>query len=340
MNADSTLRWGILATGAIADQFAADFARLATDPPGTHPDGPRNELVAVASRTGERAQQFADKFGIGRAHASYADLAADDDVDIVYIATPQSTHCADAIAMLDAGKHVLCEKPLAINAAEVERMHDAARRNDRFLMEAIWTRFLPPYLALRRLLDDGRIGTPRLVDVSFGISIDSASDHRLNDAARGGGSLLDLGIYPLQLATFVLGDVTAVSATGDLDPRGVDNSMYAVLTHAADRHAVCKSSIRMTLDNTARITGSDGAIELPAPMHHPQSLTVVSGGGDVETIDTPFEGGLRFQVPAVATDIAAGRRENAVLPWSASRHLAGVMDDIRAQIGLRFASDG
>jgi predicted dehydrogenase len=196
-------RWGIAATGGIA----ASFAQALHETEGA-------ELVAVCSRTQDRADAFAREHGIPRAHGSYEALAEDPEVDVVYVATPHSRHCNDAIRYLEAGKHVLCEKPLAVDQREAARMVATARANDRFLMEAIWSRFLPAYRELGRILAEGRIGEVRLVEADFGFAARFDPEHRLFAPELAGGAMLDLGIYPVQLAHLVLGPPDVVRAVG------------------------------------------------------------------------------------------------------------------------------
>lgn len=327
-NRPGTFRWGIAATGSIAASFAEDLA-LVDDA----------TLTAVGSRSQASADTFGERFGIPNRHSSYEALAADADVDIVYIATPQTSHCRDTLLFLEAGKHVLCEKPFAINHRQATAMVEAAARKGVFLMEALWSRFQPGYVRLRRLLDDGRIGEPQLVDSDFGLHIPPGTDHRLLDRSRGGGALLDLGIYPLQLATFVLGPAASVVASGRLGPTGVDETTIAAVTHDGGGHSVSKTSIRTPMAGRARITGSAGFIELPQPMHVPRRLKVTTNAG-TEQIETDFDGnGLRFQVHEVHARIAAGEQQSPVMSWDETLGLAWLMDDIRSQVGLRFDAD-
>ncbi len=315
------VRWGVLATGGIAARFAADMRRV--------DDG---EIVAVGSRSAAGAAAFADRFGIGRRHGSYEDLIADPEVDVVYVATPHASHAALTVAALEAGKHVLCEKPLALDAAQAGTMIAAAEANDRFLMEALWSRFLPAYRTLTEILAAGRIGTPLVVEADFGFRRPVEPEHRLFDRALGGGSLLDLGIYPLQLCRLVLGPPDEVRAVGHVGETGVDEVTAAVLHHPGGAVGVVRSAIRVPLACTARISGSEGAIELPAFMHCPLHLVV---GGEV--VDTGFEGeGLRFQAEEVHRCLREGRRESDRMPWSESLGLAETMDAIRGQVGVVY----
>jgi predicted dehydrogenase len=322
------VRWGVAATGGIAVRFL-DGMRLVDD----------GEVVAVGSRTPERAVAFAERFGIPRRHGSLGDLAADAEVDVVYVASPHSAHEADTVRFLEAGKHVLCEKPLALNAGQAQRMADAARTNGVFLMEALWSRFLPAYERLGELLAGGRIGTPLVVEASFGFSRAVEPEHRLFDPALGGGSLLDLGIYPVQLCSLVLGTPDRVAAVGHLGTTGVDERVAAVLHHEAGGLGVVQAAITAPLACEARISGSDGWVRLPAFMHCPQHLAANGPGGE-EVVDASFEGdGIRFQVHEVHRCLRAGLGESPVVPLAESVEMARTLDEIRHQIGLRYPGE-
>ncbi|MFI5047738.1 MAG: Gfo/Idh/MocA family protein [Acidimicrobiia bacterium] len=322
------IRWGIAATGGIARGFAAGLAELDDA-----------ETVAVASRTVERAEAFGGEFGIPNRHASYEALAADPDVDIVYVASPHSRHETDTLLFLEAGKSVLCEKPFAINAQQASRMIDAARSRGLFLMEAIWSRFLPSYVALRRILDDRVIGEPLVVEADFGLRFPKDPAHRLFDLALGGGALLDLGIYPLQLASLVLGPPEDARAVGFVGDTGADEQVAAVLSHQGGALALVQAATQVNLSCTARISGTDGSIDLPAMMHCPNRLTVTTGAG-VEEIDAPIVGqGLRYQVTEVHRCLRDGLTESPTMPLAETLALAATMDRIRAEIGVRYPGE-
>jgi len=324
----ATIRWGIAATGGIATGFATDLALV---------EGA--VITAVGSRSQDRADEFGARFDIPHRHPSYEALAADPDVDVVYVASPHSRHAADAIVFLDAGKHVLCEKPMALNELEVVSMIDAARRNSRFLMEAILTRFTPAYVEMRRLLAGGAIGTPLAVDAEFGMPFPHDPAHRLFDKALGGGALLDLGIYPLQLATMVLGPAVAVAAVGHMGVTDVDEQVIVSIRHEAGGLSVSKAASRVLLGNTARISGTDGSISLPAMFQNPKHFTLVSGG-ETSQVDAQYDGiGLRFGAAEVHRCLAAGELESSVLPLAESSRLAAIMDEARRQIGVRYPAD-
>jgi predicted dehydrogenase len=325
---DEVIRWGVVGPGEIATGFA-DAMSMVDD----------GEIAAVASRSAERAEEFGNRYGIPTRYGSYADLADDSDVDVVYIATPQSRHEPDVLAFLAAGKHVLCEKPLALNAGQARRMVELARERGLFLMEAMWSRFLPAYRSLIDVIGDGRIGEPLLVEADFGFRVPVQPEHRLFALELGGGALLDLGIYPIQLCSLVLGPVEHVVAAGTVGETGVDEAAAAVLTHGDGKLGVMKAAIRVGMACTARIAGTEGWIDLPAFMHCPSSLTVSTRRG-AERIDGSFLGnGLRFEIAEVNRCLAEGKSESLVVPLSESIALASILDQIRAQIGVVYPGE-
>ena len=322
------IRWGVVGPGAIATSFA-DAMQLT--------DG--GTIVAVASRSAERAAVFGDRYGVPARYGDYESLAADPEVDVVYVATPQSRHEPDTLSLLRAGKHVLCEKPFALNARQAATMIEEARSRGLFLMEAIWSRFLPAYRSLVEVIGEHRIGEPLLVEADFGFRRPHEPEHRLFDLALGGGGLLDLGIYPLQLCSLVLGTPEHVVADGVVGETGVDEVVAAVLRHHGGRLGVVKASIRVGMSCTARISGTDGWIDLPAFMHCPSSLTVTTSAGP-ERIDGSYEGnGLQFEIEEVHRCLAEGSMESRVMPLDETRALAGTLDAIRAQVGVVYPGE-
>lgn len=325
---DHRWRWGIVGPGAIAHGFAEGMTLVA--------DG---VITAVASRSADRAEAFGGEFDIEKRYGDYRALADDPEVDVAYVATPHSRHEVDTLMLVEAGKHVLCEKPFALNAAQAQRMVDAARAAGVFLMEAMWSRFLPSYRLLAEVLAEGRIGEPLLVEADFGFRRDVVPEERHFDLAQGGGALLDLGVYPVQLCTLVLGLPERVVADGTVGTTGVDEFVAAVLHHTDDRHGVVKASIRVPLSCTARIAGTEGTIDLPALMHCPQALTVNTMSGS-ETIDASWEGqGLRFQVEEVHRCLDAGLTESATMPLEETVGIAKVLDAIRAPLGVVYPGE-
>lgn len=323
-----TFRWGIAGPGSIATGFAEGMKLVG--------DG---EIVAVASRSMDRADAFGDRFGIPKRYDDYAALADDPEVDVVYVATPHSRHAADTLLYIEAGKHVLCEKAFAVNARQAQLMADSARTTGVFLMEAMWSRFLPGYRALHDVLHSGRIGTPLLVEADFGFRTPVDPTHRHFDIEQGGGGLLDLGIYPVQLCSFVLGQPERVTADGVLGQTGVDEHVIAILHHPRDGLGVAKAALRVPMSCTARIAGTDGTIDIPAFMHCPFWIDVNDKNGR-EHIDTAYDGqGLRFEIHEVHRCLREGLTESEVMPLDESVALVRILDDIRAQIGLVYPGE-
>ena len=320
-----TWRWGIAGTGGIAASFTRDLALV-----------PGAEVVAVGSRSSSTAEAFAATHGIARAHGSYDALASDDGVDIVYVAGPHTRHLDLTLLFLDAGRHVLCEKPLGLSAGQVHQMVEAAHRADRFLMEALWSRFLPSYAELGSLLAQGAIGEPRMVEAEFGFVMDFDPAHRLFDPALGGGATLDLGIYPVQLGHLVFGAPDQVAAVGHVGTSGVDEHVAAVLRHPGGGITVAKASLTASMRCGATITGTAGTIEIPPLVHRPESLIVRNLDG-VRTVDAPITGiGLHHEASEVQRCLAAGERESPLMPLSESLALATTLDAILAAVGVRY----
>lgn len=317
------IRWGIASTGTIARQMV--------DALGNVPDA---EIVAVGSRRQASADEFAQRHGIERGHGSYAELFADDDVDIVYIASPHSAHRDMTIAALDAGRHVLCEKALAHNAAEVREMIDAARRNQRFLMEAMWTWFIPAVEEIKRRVTAGEIGRVRMFDATFGIrKLDPDGRHRRADLA--GGSLLDLGVYPLSWARLLLGEPAEVKALATLTDDGVDDNLAGVVQFESGALATFSSSLEVWTTLRAHVYGTEGRIDIDAPFHHPTSFTILPTNGDPQRFEIPSLG-LAHEAQHAMARLRAGALESDIVPLATSLSTMELMDEIRAQIGVVY----
>jgi predicted dehydrogenase len=317
------LRWGIAGPGGIGRQMAAALALV-----------PDAQLVAVGSRSIERARAFADEHGGLRAHGSYEDLVADDEVDVVYVATPHSEHEAHATAALRAGRHVVCEKAFALSAAEARRMAQEARTADRFLMEAMWTWFLPAVRALHERIEAGEIGEVRAIESSFGLAI-GGSTGRHRDLAQGGGALLDLGIYPVAFTRLLLGAPSAVRAFGHLGPTGVDDNVGVVLGHPSGAVSTFHAGLDATTTLRATIIGTRGVVEVAAPFWCPTTFTLARSDGHHEVVELPHDG-LAHEAAHACERIRAGARESDVIPLATSIAMLETLDDIRDQIGLVF----
>jgi predicted dehydrogenase len=323
-----TWRWGIVGPGAIAVRFAEAMSLV---------DG--GVLAAVASRSQDRADAFGERFGIPRRYGDVRGLLDDADVDVVYVATPHARHAADTIAALGAGKHVLCEKPLALSSRQARDMVTAARAKRLFLMEAISSRFLPAYAVLRDVVGTGRVGEPLVVEADFGFRSPVMPGHRLFDLALGGGAILDLGIYPVQLCSMILGPADRVSADGVVGATGVDELFAAVLHHPGGRLGVVKAALRAGLACTARISCSDGWIDVPKYMQAPQHVEV-GGTGGIERIECGFgPSALRCEIDEVHDCLTSGRTESAGLSLDESISLACTLDAVRSQLGVVYPGE-
>jgi predicted dehydrogenase len=321
------LRWGISSTGSIAGQMTRALRTL-----------PDAEVVAVGSRSQESADRFASEFDIERAHPSHADLCADSNVDIIYVASPHSEHCDMTIAALDAGKHVVCEKAFALNVGEAEEMIEAARRNDRFLMEAMWTWFIPAVIDIRRRVGAGGIGEIVSVDADFCLHIpDPDGRHRQADLA--GGALLDLGIYPLTFPCFVLGEYPdEVKAIGRLTDGGVDATIAGVAAFPSGAISTFQTSLDAISGLGARIVGTKGRIDVEPPFWFTSAFTVHAPGADPERVEIPNDG-LAHEAAHAMERIRDGHIQSDVVTWEATLQTMHLLDEVRQQVGVIYPSE-
>jgi predicted dehydrogenase len=319
-----TLRWGVLGPGEIANDFTATL----------HANSDQR-VVAVGSRSAERAEAFARSHGVDRAHDSYEALVADPDVDVVYVATPHPQHAEHALLAIAAGKHVLVEKPVATSEAEAQRIADAARAAGVFAMEALWTRFLPHTRTIDALRERGDLGEVVLatVDVGWKNPLDPTS--RMMDPDRGGSALLDAGVYGLWFAQWATGAVATVSATGRSTERGVDLQSVAAIATTSGAHATVATSILTATDGLATVDGTDASVRFTDHFVFPASFVLRDADGWHEWREpsglTGREG-LVWQAAAVAADVAAGRTESVLRPLDDSIALMRTLDDVRRQV--------
>lgn len=320
------LRWGILATGGIAHAFTSDLRTAGLT------------VTAVGSRRPEAASAFAKEFAIPRAHGSYEDLVADPDVDIVYVATPHGRHLEDATLALEAGKHVLIEKAVTLDADEATALRDIAAGAGLLAMEAMWTRYLPHMVRLREILAEGTLGEVRTVFADHTQRISSDPSHRLNALELGGGALLDLGIYPMSFIWDVLGAPTSLRASGRLGETGADTEVAVSLTHASGAVSSFVTSSRAAGPNTAHIVGTEARIEIDRVWYTPTSFRVIGHDGTVlEEYRSEVEGrGMQFQAVYAEKLLAEGRTDSDVLPFSESVAIMASLDEVRSQIGVVY----
>jgi len=324
------LRWGILSTARIARKFIAGVR-----------DSEHGEVVAVGSRTPEKADAFADELDIPRRHGSYEALVADPDVDAIYVATPHPMHKDAAILCLRAGKAVLCEKPFTVNAAEAERVVAVAREQGVFLMEAMWSRFLPSVRKAREIAESGRLGELRMIMADFGFRTGWNPEGRLLNPALAGGGLLDVGIYALSLIGSFFGEPTQVASVAHLGETGVDEQAAVALKYAGGRIGSVTTGVRIHTPMEAWLLGTDAKVHLHHAWWRGSKLTVLEAQNEIETLDVPMVGnGYNYEADEVARCIAAGKTESDVMPLDETLSLMGTLDKIRAQWGLKYPFEG
>lgn len=326
----STIRWGILGTGKIAHKFATGLQ-----------SAPGAELVAIGSRTQETAETFADTYGAPHRHGSYEALAADSDVDVIYVATPHPQHKDATLLCLDHGKAVLCEKPIAMNLRQATQMVASAREKNLFLMEAMWTRFRPAVRKAVDLVDQGAIGTPELFTIAVGWASPFDLSSRLFDKGLGGGILLDGGVYPISLASHVLGSPQAIASLAHMAPSDVDDQAGVVLSYESGAIASIAFSSRVTPHSIATLIGTEGRIEFHEDWHKPEGLTLRRKDGSAESFDFTLSEGNGYQYEAihVMECLRAGKTESDIMPLDESLDVMKTLDAVREQWGLTYDAD-
>jgi predicted dehydrogenase len=324
------MRWGILGTGGIAKKFADALALL-----------PDARITAVGSRTQASADAFGANWKIPNCHGSYAALMEDPEVDAVYIATPHSLHRENALGCLNAGKAVLCEKPFTINARQAEEVIALARKKRIFLMEAMWTRYFPIFVKIRSLLAEGALGEVRQLQADIGIRPAFDPKSRLFDPALGGGALLDLGVYPVSLASMVFGEIPRrIASVATLGTTKVDEQSAAVLEYSAGRLALISCSLRITLTQEAHIIGTGGQIRIPRSWWLPGSMVVSRPGREDETISLPYLGnGYAHEAIEVMECMRGGKLESRVMPLEETLHIMRTLDAIRGEWGVKYPGE-
>lgn len=323
------IRWGILATGWIAELFVKDLQLTG------------HCVTAVGSRTAASAERFAKAFNIAKAHACYEALAADPNVDIIYIATPHPQHVAAAKLALNAGKHILVEKPFTINATEAREITDLAAAKGLLVLEAMWTRFQPHMHRIRDIIAAGTIGEIRSITADHRQKLSDDPKHRLNDLALGGGALLDLGIYPISFTWDILGKPDSMHASATLRETGADAQVATIFHYASGAIATTLSSSDSAGPNRACVVGTKGRIEIDRVWYEPTSFRVYASDNTLlETFNESRIGrGMQYQAEEAEALIAAGKTESALLPPEQTVQIMQTLDTLRAQIGLKYPSE-
>jgi predicted dehydrogenase len=327
---DQPVRWGILGAGGIAGKVSADI--VATE---------GNVVAAVAARDAGRAADFAGRCGADRSYASYADLAADPDIDVIYVATTHPHHKEQALLAIEAGKSVLIEKPVCLNAADTHEVFEAANKADVFAMEAMWMRTNPLVCTAEQLIADGVIGEVRAVRAELGLGRPFDASHRLYDLANGGGALLDLGIYPVTFAWLFLGRPDTVSVAGSLSPTGSDATVAMQWHYADGRDAQLWCSVGTEAPNRGLIMGSEGWIMTESRFHRPSGLVVKSADGEARIAD-PIAGtgfGYGPEIAEVARCLRAGLTESPLIPHGDTIAIMELLDAARAELGVKYPGE-
>ena len=317
------LRWGILSTGVIAKSFAETARRMGNV-----------EITAVASRSAQSAEAFGEAYGIPKRYASYEALAADPDVDIVYVATPHSRHYADMKLLIDAGKHILCEKSFTTDAAQAVELLHMARERGVFVMEAFWTKLIPVYREVERLLAEGAIGEVRAVTAQYGYT--TGREARKFDAALAGGTLLDIGVYAIGFACMMLGysfdDVLSQLILNDSGTDATD----AILLRRGKAVAQLTCGIGFNMPTHGAVYGTKGHIDIPE-FKNPERVTVFVDGEAPRVIERPFEvNGYEYEIGEAERCVREGRLQSALMTWEQTVSVMRIMDEVRRQNGMRF----
>jgi len=318
------IRWGFIGLGRMAANVAGDWANQ------------RNgELHAVASRSLERAEQFASRFGAGKAYGSYAELLADPQVDAVYVATPHSVHTRDGLAAIAAGKPLLMEKAFTATLDGAQQLVRAAREAEIFAMEAMWTRFQPAIVKARELIEGGAIGEVRTVHADLGVARPVDASDRLFALELGGGTLLDLGVYVVNFAQMILGKPQRITASGILGETGVDVESSLMLEYDGGRTALLSTSFLAPSPGYARVFGTQGWIDVPPRFHHPDRLVLHRTGAEAQELVLPPRGaGYAHEFDEVSAALGAGQTESQVMPLQASLEVQEILQTAADAIGV------
>ena len=330
------LRWGFLGAGGIADVIAADFKVAGL------------QIQAVGTRNIAGANAFAERFNVPNRHEGYDALVSDPEVDIIYISTIQPLHAEHALLAIAAGKHVLVEKPFALNAAQAKRVRDAARAKGVFVMEAMWTRFLPSMDAIFEVIASGQIGEVRFVTADHSQYLPEAFAKRLWRPELGGGALLDLGIYPVSLFNRIFGRPSSVTAAASIAHTGVDMMTSAIFKYEDGKQASMTTSMQVFGAINATIAGTLGRIDVDTSFYEQTSFSVyetdLSRESGVQTQVSRYEAkiegrGMQYQALEVERCVNAGLTESPRMTLDETVSIMETMDEIRKQIGVQYPGE-
>jgi len=324
--ASEKIKWGILGPGHIANKFG-EALKVVEDA----------EIYAVGSRSIENAQKYAKNFNAKKAYGSYEELAKDPDVDVIYVATPHNLHYENTILCLENGKHVLCEKPFAVNGKEVRGMIAKAKEKNLFLMEALWSRFLPHIIKTKELIDAGELGSLKLLTSYFPIKSLYGPEHRQFNKDLCGGSLLDIGIYNVFLSLYLMGKPKTFKAMAGMGPTEVDESCSIICKYDNEAVSVLYSSFRASSDIMAEIHGDKGKIVIGNVWFTPNNIKIVRPNGEEIPMQIKSTGnGYNYQAEEVDKCIKEGRIQSNIWSWEKSLELIDLLDSIRQETGIVY----
>ena len=328
MNSLNKIKWGIIGCGRIAHKFASDLALIE-----------EAALTAVASRSYAKADEYAQKHKAKKAYGSYDELFLDPDVDIVYIATPHHLHAELSIKAMENNKHVLCEKPLSINHIEAISIIETSRRTKRFFMEALWTRFNPSFVEVKKRIDDGELGEIKYINADFAFRSEFSTGDRTLDINLGGGALLDIGIYPAFLAYIMLGVPKEIMAKSIYHKTAESDIQTSMIFHYAEAQAILYSSFESQSDMVARISGTKGQIYLNDRWHHANGYTLIKNER-AQKFDLPVTGnGYTYEIIECHNCLRANKIESKDWSHQNSLDLISILDDVRKQVGLKYPQE-
>ena len=320
------IKWGIMGTGRIAGSFAIALKNLDD-----------SELYGIGSRSEENADAFSDEYSVPKRFHDYESLAADPDIDVVYIATPHSLHKENCLMCLEHGKAVLCEKPFTINAAEAAAVINFARERRLFLMEAMWSRFVPAAIKLKELIEDKIIGDIQYLFAGGAFIPEFDPDHYLFKKELGGGVLLDGGIYPVSLASWLLGYPDRIQSAGRLNSSGIDDHDALLLEYDCGAIAGLHVSMRTQSPPDITVLGSKGKIYVHPAMFCPSKITLSLFDAEETEIALPFaSNGYQYEAMEVNRCLREGKTESKVMPLDETLAIMRMMDEIRGQFGLKY----
>jgi len=318
------IKWGIIGLGNIAHQFAKELMLIE-----------EAQLAAVASRNLEKAQEFAEKYHCKKAYASYDAIINDNEIDILYIATPHYSHAALTIKALQNNKHVLCEKPIALNYNDALQMINASKATNKFFMEAFWTRFNPSFQESFSKIKNGEIGDVKYINADFAFQAEKLEGNRMTDMKLGGGALLDIGVYPLFLSYVLLGIPTEILAKSNFHESGADLQTSMILQYD-NAQAILHSSFVSSSDMKATISGTEGRINLNPFWYEAQSYTLIKNNHRTK-FKLPTKGkGYTYEIEECHQCIKENRIESKFWSHQNSLELIKIVDEVRSQIGLEY----